>query len=242
MRALSLIAAFMAMSLLVMHGGRAAAYEPAPPDGLCNVDGSNDWIIRQAVEAECLQRYPGRAERSGDRLIIPLANGASKAFIGDSEACQDENGRVGQCRIYTFVGYIAELNRVVINEACYEFCHDYFIVSVADGDTIKFEDPPHLSPRRDRLIVVAADLISGLTMPDIQLFDIRSGQLVRIFEYSSRGTEAWSFRAWNEDGIIDLEVDLLSDIMTCPGVPQAVPIKLIKAGDDWQLGPKPSCR
>jgi hypothetical protein len=240
MRAMSLIAAFMAMSLLILHAGRAAADEPVTPDGLCNLDGANNWIIRQAVEAECLQRYPGRAERSGERLTIPLANGESKTFLSDSEACQEDS--VAECRIFTFVGYIAELNRVVINEACYEFCHDYFIVSVSDGDTIKFEDPPHLSPSRDRLIVVAADLASGLTMPDIQLFDIRSGQLLRIFEYSSKGTEAWSFRAWNEEGIIDLDVDILSDITTCPGIPQVAPIKLTRAGDVWQLGPRPSCR
>jgi hypothetical protein len=221
-------------------GNGAAAFEPITPDGLCSIREANDLIVMQAIEAECMQRYPGKAERSGDRLIIPLANGQSKEFVSNSAACNDESGKVADCKLFTFLGHIPELNSVVIEEGCYEFCHDNFLVSVIDGDVIKFEDPPHLSPRRDRLIVVAADPVSGLTMPDIQLFDIRSGKLVRIFDYSSAGLEAWSFRDWNEDGVIELEVDLLRG-MDCPNVPQAVGMKLQNTAEGWRLTPRPSC-
>lgn len=228
-----LAAALHPSFVLAADAGQASA-----PRELCVYEKFDSWIARDAAEADCMRSFGDKATRSGERLAVHRDNGHQREFVDERRACdaRDPQFSAEMCRIFTFMGYIPEINSTVVRKTCYEGCNDHFIIPQDDGDTVRGEGVPRLSPGRTRLIVIL-DTMEAET-PYIQLFEIRGGKLVPGLLSEQEGE--WRLAGWDGEDVVNLEVRPYNTDIDCAN--EWHPMKLAKAAEKWAFTSPMPCK
>jgi hypothetical protein len=231
------------------------------PEPLCDYRNLKEEAFH-AAELNCIRKAGVNVERVGERLTVPISHRTSsdKLHFKDNRAACDGNSGVdvGYCVHYTFLGYLSDINSVVIAKGCYEFCQDVLLVSLTGGGaTIVGETVPQFSPDRSMFVIVAAsDAGDGIRTPDIQLFEVINQKPVPVFQYREprnmyevltngdsrmfQSYESWRFLQWSSNTEVELTVNARGS--GChDNTDFSIKIQKITAMA-WKLNPGPPCR
>jgi hypothetical protein len=252
-------------ALLTLYGvlfvPSASAQNKRLPEPLCDYRNVKEEAFREA-ELDCIKKAGVAVERVGERLTVTKSyrTGLHKEDYTDNRAaCDGSSGiDVGYCVYYTFLGYLPEIESVVISKGCYEFCQDVMLVSLTGGGAPIFgEAIPQFSPDRSMFVFVAAsDAGDGLRTADIQLFAVVSGKPVPVFSYRAprdmyeaevkgkplmqHSYESWRYLGWSSSNEVELTVGARG--AGCHANTE-IAIKLQKTTTvAWKLSPGPPCR
>jgi hypothetical protein len=197
----------VALPVLAMTFSIAHAQSKALPQPLCDFrERLADGRFRdlkgkdlRTAEAACIRRDQAKITRSADVLTIVLDNGQRKSL-------RDTSCETADCQHHTFMGYLPEINSVVVLKGCVEFCHDVLLVNLGDGEVLVAEQFPEFSPNRSKFVIVTSSEFE-LATPDVRLFEVRQRKPIEIFNYTKPSWEYWGFGAWLSEDLVDLTVE-----------------------------------
>jgi hypothetical protein len=247
--------------LMVLPLAPVRAEVPRLPEPLCDYRNVTEEAFREA-ELDCIKKAGVPVERDGERLIVEVKGNVRSIkydYTDNRAACDGISGvSVDYCVYYTFLGYLPNINSVVISKGCYESCQDVMLVSLTSGGApIIGEAIPQFSPDRSMFIIVAAgEAGDGIRTPDIQLFEVLDQKPVLVFRYRSpldmyevqskgkfsmmHSYEYWKFLRWGSNTEVELTVGARG--AGCHKNTDLT-IKLQKATEmAWKFSPGPPCR
>ena len=222
----------------------SATAQPVQSPFLCDyrniATGPDEFRI---AEGACIARSGKNISRDGDKLTVRSTNGRMREFVGNRAAC--ESSPVGDCRGFSFLGYIEPSNTLVVAGHCYEFCADTYLINATDGSEIPLAWSPSISPDgKTFLAILPADVETNTTgkFPTVELYELGPKWLVKrlaISDPSPRAYASWNVREWVGTDIVDLTVSAHG-----PGCTfiESAPYKIIKIAGSWRVFPELPCK
>ncbi|MBC9877438.1 hypothetical protein G8O24_08770 [Bradyrhizobium sp. INPA01-394B] len=157
-----------------------------------------------AVEdATCQAKLKGLFERKGDTLILNLDGGTSKAYIGNSAACDGENVDASKCLVFRMLRYFPQSQFYLVEKGLYE-CGDYLFVSRRTGRETVMSAMPVLSPN-GRYLLSIDDSDACERKYDIAVWSMRTDPPELEFNYQAKQYENWELTTWKDDTHIRLK-------------------------------------
>lgn len=124
-------------------------------EALC-ADVQNQFECSTRVETELLRRG-APASRTGDTLVISLANGASRTFV--------DHGTEADAVRYTYDGRLAGIGYHAVQVHYYEG-GAHLLIDDATGEVTRVPGPPVVSPDGDRIAIASYGGVAGYA-PDL---------------------------------------------------------------------------
>lgn len=121
-------------------------------------------FVADTSEAVNIRKDSLRVRRSGDSLIITLANGLQKVMINNN----NDNEEYTQ---YTFQAYLPAMEHWVVFNAGYEW-HSYELINTRTGEMTRTIGFPELSPDKKYFICSNTDLMAAFTTNGFELFQL----------------------------------------------------------------------
>lgn len=199
-------------------GGEKRQFQPI----LCKPD-QNDT---QLESAECLERFKELANRDGDVLRLNLANGTTKVYKGDRNAC-GAGAVSGECLVFQLIAFYPSVQSFLVEKG-FDECRYYELVSRQSGDIVELSTVPEWSANGKYLVSVNDN--SDLCRPFDYLVILSATDPPTLeLKHHIEGYENWTIAGWDDDRI-KLQVDV--------GEPQGTynqDVVAVRFGDGWNL-------
>jgi len=143
-------------ALLIMAAAIIACAAPTPQDPASApapppiAAGSNSTEDMQRAEPALIAASHGRAERTGDDLVLRFANGHSRTFHNDDKGCPD--GGPDHCDSFVLIGDLPAFHWFILFEALYEGGR-FQLFDERDGLPTAIPYWPSFSPDGERMLI-----------------------------------------------------------------------------------------
>lgn len=219
------LALAVALALAACAGAPPPAATPFASDAECRPDEPfRDCAYR--VEAAALARVEGHAWRSGDTLVLALADGTlglvSDTTEGDAYIVHRYEERLARERQHLVAYHLYEGG-------------GYVLVDERGGGPSYLAARPVVSPRRTRFAVAHADLWAGYERNVVQVWRFTDG--AAELEWEMDGGDDWGAAGavWRGETVLDFDrVERADDGMT----ERRTPVRLRIDGRRFELRPR----
>jgi hypothetical protein len=156
-------------------------------------------------EKDCIAKLGGLVQREGHILRLKFANGTTKTFKENRQACDDDDAE--ECVRYDLRAYLPSQNVFVVEWSGYEE-RESLVISTRTGRSVELASLPQFSPSGRWFVSVNVNQIDESqyalaiwsTAPDVPKQELRYGaRQVLPHEY-------WQFVGWDGDNRIRLKV------------------------------------
>lgn len=124
-------------------------------------------ILADTSEAVNILKDSVHVRRTGDSLVLTLANGRQKVMVNNN----NDNEEYTQ---YTYQAYLPAIEHWVVFNAGYEW-HSYELIDSRNGEMTRTIGFPELSPDKKYFICSNTDLMAAFTLNGFQLFQLTPG-------------------------------------------------------------------
>lgn len=160
---------------------------------------------KKIEDADCRDKLSGIFSRNGDTLTLNLDDGKSKAYVGNSAACDSETVDVEKCLVYSVLGYLPQTQSLLISAGLYE-CGDVLLINRRTGsETVISYEVPVLSPGA-RYLVSTDQNEACERHYDIAIWSMATDPPTLEFKYNAKENEYWEVRDWQDDRRANLKV------------------------------------
>lgn len=196
---------------------------------------NNTSACGRAIERHQLATGVGGAARSGNRLLIQIADGRHIAL--ENEKPGDPQGID-----YQYIEYLQSIAFHLVHIQYYEG-DEFLLISNADGGRYLIPGVPRISPDQRTIVVVSA--CEAFCTNGVFAFKIRDGILSPTLWYEPEEYELFSFVAWTGPESFMVKKIAEADPEQCPGSQfMTVPLVLRRDAGRWlwqQVGSKVEC-
>jgi hypothetical protein len=160
----------------------------------------------RAAEAACLEKLADIAWRDGDWLRLKLANGKTKSYKSETQACLDNI--VEECIIYRLAGFYPVHQMTLVYGVAYEGGGWVELVDRRTGSVLKLPGAPIFSPRGTRFVSAFCDGM-GVDGCSFEIWSMTSDPPQR--EWLDTAFDK-SFETWRDDSHFVLTMILWCDV------------------------------
>jgi len=153
-------------------------------------------ICDSLIEADKLKRYPEIVKRSGDSLILKLANGDSLILVNFRR-----NGEGIQYN--SFREFYPELGYYLICRRFYEGW-DFILIDTETGNSTQLYAHPLFSPDFGRFVTAVADLVAGYRPNGVWIYKIAESDIILEWSFDSGSNVGFDDAVWLDTTIIAL--------------------------------------
>lgn len=130
--------------------------------------------------------------QENETLTLSITNGDN--VILKSTDCEDQ----AACRKYEYLGLMADQQFYAISVMFYEHYNSVYLISSNSGTITDMLDQPYLSPNEEFFVTAygsdATDIDNG-----VRIWEIREGELMKVFEYIPPEYAHYTFIKWLSD-------------------------------------------
>lgn len=191
------VGVFAALGLIGMArvslagGALAQSGSTRPAAGCIGVD-YDEHTDPKVRESACLSELRNSATRKGAVLTLKLENGATKTFLSNPTACQNDDA--SRCTDYRVIGYHAAAHLYLIRGQGYQE-HDCALVRARDGKVTTLANVPHFAPDGATFILVN-DNATSIRPFDLAIGSITADGPVLAWQRPPNDSEAFEFQRW----------------------------------------------
>jgi hypothetical protein len=182
--------------------GQSGSTRPAASCIGVDYDGHADPKVR---ESACLSELRNLATRKGALLTLKLENGATKTFLSNPTACQNDDA--SRCADYRLIGYHGAAHLYLIRGQAYQE-HDCALVRARDGKVTTLANAPHFAPDGSTFVLVN-DNATSIRSFDLAIGSVTADGPALVWQRPPNDSEAFEFQRWIDNDRIAFEVRYL---------------------------------
>jgi hypothetical protein len=173
--------------------------------GLDACETKGDESCKDDIERKALAENAAMAARSGE--IIAIKTAQVPALFQNQKTSSGEH--IG----YRYLGFFREIGYHLIQRLTLE-SQRLILVSQATGRQFVAGAIPHLSPKRTRLVSVAASESDNTN--EVVVWRVTAEELVEEFRYEPKEYALYQLVGWTNENSLTLEKYTISDRRICP--------------------------
>jgi hypothetical protein len=190
----------------------------------------------KARESACLSELRNSATRKGALLTLKLENGATKTFLSNPAACQNDDA--SRCADYRLIGYHASARQYLIRGQGSQQ-HDCALVRASDGKVTTLANVPHFAPDGATFILVN-DNATSIRPFDLAIGSVTADGPTLAWQRPPNDSEVFEYQRWIDNDRIAFVVRYLDQKGNeCPQ--RKCDAVLVRFGASWttlRLPPK----
>ncbi|MGP0094328.1 MAG: hypothetical protein ACLPKB_30945 [Xanthobacteraceae bacterium] len=180
------------MAQASLFGAVLAQSGPTRPTATCIGVDYDEHADPKVRESACLSELRNSVTRKGALLTLKLENGATKTFLSNPTACQNDDA--SHCADYRVIGYHAAARLYLIRGQGYQE-HECALVRARDGKVTTLANVPHFAPDGATFILVN-DNATTIRPFDLAIGSITADGPALVWQRPPNDSEAFEFQRW----------------------------------------------